>query len=71
MQIILDIPDGQAAAIVEGVCIATGWTPSAGQDQAAWAKDALVKFVKDTAKRGQLKQLMGSIATSIDPVNIT
>ena len=71
MQITFDIPDTQAPQIVDGICTATGWTLASGVAKGQWAKDAIVKFIKDTAKRGQVKQSMTSIAATIDPLTIT
>jgi len=71
MQITFDIPDAQAAQIVDGLCAATGWTAASGVGKGQWAKDAIVKLIKDTAKRGQARQSMANIAATIDPLNIT
>ena len=71
MIINLDIPDANATQIVNGICAATGWTTESGVAKGAWAKTQLVKWVKDTAKRGLLKESHASIATTIDPVSIT
>ena len=70
MQITLEIPDGQANDIMDGVCAATGWTDASGVLREQWLKDALVKYIKDNAKRGQIKKSMANIAATIDPVNI-
>lgn len=71
MQITLNIPDGHAGQIVDGICEATGWTAGSGLTKAAWAKAEVVKFVKTTAKRGQVRQSMTTIAAAIDPLSIT
>lgn len=71
MIITFDIPDAQQGQIVDGICAATGWSAGSGVTKAQWAKDAVVKFMKDTAKRGQVRQAMSSIAAAVDGVNIT
>jgi hypothetical protein len=71
MQITFDIPDAQAPQIIDGICNATGWTLASGVAKGQWAKDAIVKFIKDTAKRGQVRQSMTTIAATIDPLAIT
>ena len=71
MIINLDIPDGQAAQIVDGICSATGWTVASGKTKAQWAKERLIMWVKDTAKRGLLRDSQTTISTTIDPVVIT
>jgi len=63
MQITLNIPDGNAGDIVDGVCAATGWTAASGQTKAQW--------IKDTAKRGLLRTSHANISATIDPVTIT
>jgi hypothetical protein len=71
MQITFDIPDAQAPQVIDGICAATGWTVASGVAKGAWAKDAIVKYIKDTAKRGQARQAMINATTVIDPLNIT
>ena len=71
MIINLDIPDAQAAQIVDGVCSATGWTAASGKTKGQWAKERLIMWVKDTAKRGLLRDSQATISTTIDPVVIT
>ena len=71
MKITFDIPDGQATQIVEGICAATGWTAVSGVTQAQWAKDAVVKYIKDTSKRGLVKQAMSNIAATVEAASIT
>lgn len=71
MTITLNIPDTDATQIVEGVCAATGWSEASGKTKAAWAKEKLVTWIKDTAKRGLLRNSQATINTSIDPITIT
>ena len=71
MTITLNIPDAQATQIVDGICTATGWTADSGKTKAAWAKEKMGQWIKDTAKRGLLKNSQTDISTAIDPVNIT
>ena len=71
MIINLDIPDAQAAQIVDGICSATGWTVASGKTKGLWAKERLIMWVKDTAKRGLLRDSQATISTTIDPVVIT
>ena len=71
MNINLTIPDANAAELVDGICTATGWTAASGKTKAVWAKEKLVLWLKETAKRGLLKTSQTSIATTIDPVVIT
>jgi hypothetical protein len=71
MIINLNIPDANATQLVDGICAATGWTVASGVTKAAWAKAQTATWIKETAKRGLLKESHASIATTIDPVNIT
>ncbi len=71
MTITFEIPDGQAAQLVDGICAATGWSAASGVTQAQWAKEAVVKYLRDTAKRGQVKQAMANIVAAVDAVSIT
>ena len=71
MIINLEIPDAKAAQIVDGICSATGWTAASGKTKGVWAKERLVAWVKDTAKRGLLRESQTAISGAIDPVAIT
>jgi hypothetical protein len=71
MNINLTIPDANAPQIVDGICAATGWTADSGKTKAAWAKEKMVLWLKETAKRGLLKTSQASISTTIDPLAIT
>ncbi len=71
MTISLNIPDTDATQIVDGICAATGWTEASGKTKAAWAKEKLVAWIKDTAKRGLLRTSQATINTSVDPIAIT
>ena len=71
MNINIVIPDANAARVVDGICAATGWTAESGKTKAVWAKEKLVQWIKDTAKRGLVRTSLGSIATEIDPLAIT
>jgi len=71
MIINLNIPDANATQLVDGICAATGWTAASGVTKAAWAKVQTATWIKETAKRGLLKESHASIATTIDPVSIT
>ena len=71
MTITLDIPDGDAAQLVEGICSATGWTVESGTTKPQWAKEKLVTWIKETAKRGLLRNSQQLINSTLDPIVIT
>jgi len=71
MTITLNIPDANATQLVDGICAATGWTDASGVTKAVWAKAQTATWIKETAKRGLLKESHATIATTIDPVSIT
>jgi hypothetical protein len=71
MIVSLNIPDGSASQLVDGVCTATGWTVGSGKTKAEWAKASLVSWMKETAKRGLLMEQRTSITGAIDPVDVT
>ena len=71
MVISLNVPDAQAPQIVDGICAATNYDAASGKTKAQWAKEKLVAWLKDTAKRGLLRQDQATISATIDPVVIT
>jgi hypothetical protein len=71
MQITLNVPDTDAPQVIDGICAATGYDAASGKTKPQWAKEKLVAWIKDTAKRGLLRQQQTTIAASIDPVTIS
>jgi hypothetical protein len=71
MKITFEITDAQDARIVDGICLATGWTAESGIAKGQWAKDAVVKYMRDTAKRGQVRETMSNIGAAVDAVSIS
>jgi hypothetical protein len=71
MNITLNIPDANAPDLIDGICAATGWTQASGKSKAQWAKEKLVLWIKETAKRGLLRNSQTTITGTIDPVVIT
>ena len=71
MQITLTIPDTDAPQIVNGICAATNYDAASGKTKAEWAKDKVVTWIKDTAKRGQLVASRTNIVTTVDNISIT
>jgi hypothetical protein len=70
MNINIVVPDANAARVIDGICTATGWTAESGKTKAVWAKEKLIQWIKDTAKRGLLRDSMTSIASEVDPLSI-
>ena len=71
MEITITIADGKAARLVDGICAATGWTAASGIAAEQWAKDAIIKTMRETAKRGLMRQQMAVTTEMIDGVVIT
>ena len=71
MQITLNIPDADAPQIVAGICAATNFDAASGKTKGEWAKDKVVAWIKDTAKRGQLLTERASIVAAVDNISIT
>jgi hypothetical protein len=71
MQITLNIPDADAPQIVNGICAATNFDAGSGKTKAEWAKEKVVGWIKDTAKRGQLISDRASIVAAVDNISIT
>ena len=71
MKIEIQIPDGKAVKLLEGVCAATGWTEASGVSQEQWTKDILVRNLRETAKRGLVRQQVTEIGGNVDGVSIT
>ena len=70
MQVTVTIPDETVQPILDGVCAATGFDAGGNKTQADWLKDKTVAWIKDTAKRGLLKQAQTTTAATVDAVVI-
>ena len=71
MTLTINIPDAVAPQVVDGICAATNYDAASGKTKAQWAKDKLVTWIKETAKRGLLRTSQTNIAATIDPVAVT
>lgn len=71
MTLQLNITDDSAQPILDGVCAATGFDANGPKTQADWVKEKTVAWLKDTAKRGLLKQAQTTTSATVDAVAIT
>ncbi len=71
MQINITIPDETVQSILDGVCAATGFDAGGNKTQTDWLKDKTIGWIKDTAKRGLLKQAQITTAATVDAVAIS
>ena len=71
MNINVTVPDENSAQVLEGIAAATGWTNESGKTKAQWAKEQVIRAIKNLATNGAVKVAMTSIKTTLDGAAIT
>lgn len=71
MTLTLTIDDPtEATRLLNDFCTQTGWTVGSGVSKADWARDKLGDYLKLMAKRGEFKEVQGTIIAAIDAIVI-
>lgn len=71
MTLTLTIDDStEATRLVNNYCKATGYTAASGLTKADWVRKNISDYLKQLAKRGEIKQAAATIGTEIDAIVI-
>ena len=70
MTLTINIPDAVAPQVVDNICIATGFDPASGETKAQWAKDQVIRTLKQLATQGAAKNAMVTTKTNLDAAGI-
>ena len=66
MTLNINIPDAVAPQIIDNVCTATNYDPASGINKAQWAKDQVIRLLKQMATSGAVKTAMTNTKASLD-----
>ena len=71
MTLTINIPDAVATELVDNVCTATGWTSGSGKTKAAWAKEQVIRSLKQLAQNGAVRTAMAASKATLDGAGIS
>ena len=70
MTLTINIPDNVATQVVDGVCAATNYDAGSGKTKAQWAKEQLIRTLKNMATSGAAKSTVTSTRATLDAAGI-
>jgi hypothetical protein len=62
----INIPDAVAPQIIDDICTATNYDAASGKNKAAWAKDQIIRTIKNLATSGAVKTAMTTSKAALD-----
>ena len=72
MTLTLTIADNTAGTrLLNGFCLGSNYDPGSGITKADWVRQQLALFLKQTAKRGEVRADSAAISTAIDAIAVT
>jgi hypothetical protein len=70
MTLTINIPDAVAGDLVENICAATNYDETSGKTKAQWAKEQLIRVMKNLAASGAMKSASSATKTTLDAAAI-
>jgi hypothetical protein len=62
----INIPDAVAPQVIDDICTATNYDPASGKTKAAWAKEQVIRTIKNLATNGAVKSAMTAAKATLD-----
>jgi hypothetical protein len=66
MTLTINIPDAVAPAVVDGICAATNYDAASGKTKAQWAKEQVIRTLKQMATNGAVRTAMADTKATLD-----
>jgi len=66
MNLTINIPDAVAPQMIDNICTATNYDAASGKTKAQWAKEQLIKTLKNLATNGAVKAAMTTTKATLD-----
>ena len=66
----INIPDDVAPQVVDGICAATNYDAGSGKTKAVWAKEQLIRTLKNLATSGAVRAAMTTTKAMLDDAAI-
>jgi hypothetical protein len=70
MTLTINIPDAVAPAVVDNICVATNYDAASGKTKAQWAKEQVIRTVKQLATSGATKAALTTTKATLDAAGI-
>ena len=62
----INIPDAVAPQVIDDICTATNYDPASGKTKAVWAKEQVIRTIKNLATNGAVKSAMTATKATLD-----
>jgi len=66
MTLNINIPDAVAPQLIDNICTATNYDAASGISKAQWAKDQMIRTLKQLAASGAAKAAMTNTKATLD-----
>jgi hypothetical protein len=70
MTITVNIPDAVAPQLVDNICTATNYDAASGKTKAVWAKEQVIRTIKQMAAQGAVKNALATTKAALDAAAI-
>jgi len=71
MTMTINIPDALAPQVVDGICAATNYDAASGKTKAVWAKEQVIRTMKNLAQNGAVKTALTTTKATLDGAAIS
>jgi hypothetical protein len=71
MTMTINIPDAVATQVVDGICAATNYDAASGKTKAQWAKEQVIRSIKNLAQNGSMKAALTTTKATLDAAVIS
>jgi len=66
MTLTINIPDEVAPQVVDGICAATNYDAASGKTKAQWAKEQLIRAMKNLVTSGAVRTALTTTKATLD-----
>jgi hypothetical protein len=70
MTMTINIPDAVAPQVVDGICAATNYDAGSGKTKPQWAKEQVIRLIKNLATSGTVKSTAATTKATLDAAAI-
>ena len=71
MTLTINIPDDVAPQIVDNICAATNYDAASAKDKTTWAKEQLIRTLKQMATQGAVKNAVATTKATLETASIS
>lgn len=71
MTLTITIPDDVAPQIMDNICAATNYDAGSSKDKTTWAKDQMIRTLKQMATQGAVKNAVATTKATLEAASIS